>query len=439
VKSIGRVPHDDTTNGWSKLLAHRQPKPPLRSRIVADWVVVGAGLAGLSAARRLAENRPDDRIALVDASTAGENASGRNSGFAIGVSHNQDGSPEQLEKSRRHIRLVRAAIDYNEQIVERHGIPCDWNRCGKYHAAVTQQATDQVLLPLVNELEALNEPYQFIAGDKLTQRIGTPHFTAAVYTPGCVLLNPAALCRGLADTLPPNVALYERTPVTGIDYAGCINLTTAEGEVRAPRMILTVNGCAPQFGFFERRLLSFAAHASLSRPMTQDERNALGGEDEWGLIPTHGYVGITMRRTRDHRILVRENVRFCPDMNVSDAKRQAIKREHQKLFDQRFPMLPNVTMEHTWTGYVCASHNGSPGFGQVGPNVYAAVCQNGGGVTRGTIAGILAADKACGVDNPLVAEIEKQGTPDRVPARPFVDLGVHTKLAWDRFVHRAEA
>ena len=49
----------------------------------------------------------------------------------------QDGSPEQLEKSRRHIRLVRAATDYNKQVVERHGIHCDRSRCGEYHAAVT--------------------------------------------------------------------------------------------------------------------------------------------------------------------------------------------------------------------------------------------------------------------------------------------------------------
>jgi len=439
LKTIKRVPHDDAYNGWSRLLPHRDPKPPLHSPVVADWVVVGAGFAGLSAARRLAENRPNDRIVLVDASVAGENASGRNSGFAIGVSHNQDGSPEQLEKSRRHIRLVRAAIDYNEAIVKRHNIQCDWNRCGKYQAAVTKRATDRILAPLVNELEALEEPFRFVAGDDLRNEIGTPHFTAAVYTPGCALLNPAALCRGLADTLPENVVHHEKTPVTNVDYTNGIALTTPGGAVRAPKMILTVNGCVQQFGFFRRRLLDFAAHASLSRRLTEDEQKALGGRSEWGLIPTYGYVGITMRLTRDHRILIRQNVHFCPGMNVSDAKREAVKREHQRLFQERFPMLPEVTMEHTWTGYVCVSKNGAPGFGQVAPNVYTAICQNSGGVTRGTIAGILAADKACGEDNPLISDIEKQGEPSKVPPRPFLDLGVHTKMAWDWYANRDEA
>ena len=439
VKAITRVPHDDATNGWSKLLPPRVPKPSLQSDVTADWLVVGAGFAGLSAARRLAENRPNDRIVLLDASTAGENASGRNSGFAIGVSHNQDGSPDQLKKSSRHIRLVRASINYNETIVRRHDIQCDWNRSGKYQAAVTQRGADRILAPLVEELEALKEPYRFVAGDDLRREIGTSHFAAAVYTPGCVLLNPAALCRGLADTLPVNVDHYEKTPVTSVDYGDEITLTTAYGSVRAPKMILTVNGCVQQFGFFKRRLVLFAAHASLSRPLAEDERKALGGKDEWGLIPAYGYVGITMRLTKDRRILIRQNVHYCPKMNVSDARREAIKIEHQKLFDQRFPMLPDVTMEHTWTGYVCVSRNGSPGFGRVAPNVYTAICQNSGGVTKGTIAGILAADKACGVDNPLIADIEKQGTPSKVAPRPFLDLGVHAKMAWHCYANRDEA
>ena len=262
VKTIKRVPHDDATNGWSKPLPPRIPKPSLQTDLKADWVVVGAGFAGLSAARRLAENRPNDRIVLVDASTAGENASGRNSGFAIGICHNQDGSPEQFEKSRRHIRLVRASIDFNEAIVRRHDIQCDWSRCGKYQAAVTQRGADRILAPLVEELEALNEPYRLVAGDDLRRELGTPHFTAAVYTPGCVLLNPAALCRGLADTLPENVGHYEKTRVTAVDYSDGITVTTANGSVRAPKMILTVNGCVQQFGFFKRRLVIFAAHAN---------------------------------------------------------------------------------------------------------------------------------------------------------------------------------
>ena len=58
---IGILPSNDTTNGWSRILGPRTPRPALDRDIVADWVVVGAGWAGLAAARRLAENRPGEK------------------------------------------------------------------------------------------------------------------------------------------------------------------------------------------------------------------------------------------------------------------------------------------------------------------------------------------------------------------------------------------
>ena len=65
MKPISQLPQNDSSNGWSRILPPRTPKPALQSNIEADWIVVGAGYAGLAAARRLAENRPDDSIALI--------------------------------------------------------------------------------------------------------------------------------------------------------------------------------------------------------------------------------------------------------------------------------------------------------------------------------------------------------------------------------------
>ena len=98
------------------------------------------------------------------------------------------------------------------------------------------------------------------------------------------------------------------------------------------------------------------------------------------------------------------------------ARWRTIRRDHQRAFDVRFPMLPEVKIEHTWRGYVCLSRNHAPGFGKVGPHTFAAVCQNGVGVTKGTISGVLAADMATGQDNPLIADLEEQGKPDPAAA-----------------------
>lgn len=435
---IARLPANDRTNGWSAILPPRQPQPSLAGEHHADWIVLGAGYAGLAAARRLAENRPDETVVLVEASAVGENASGRNSGFAIDLPHNVGSSLEELAGSRRYMGLARAAIAHLEEMIAAHDIACDWSRDGKYHAAVTPRGVDEVLKPFADELAALDEPLQWIAGDELAARLGTGHFTAAVYTPGGALMNPAALTRGLAESLPANVTLYENSPVIEADYANGVELKTAEGCLRAPRMIVAANGFSECFGFYPRRFIHLAAHASLTRPLDDSERSRLGAAGPWGLTPANAFAGITMRLTNDHRILIRQNIRYCPAQRVTASEQARVHRHHQRLFDARFPQLAGVDMEYTWTGFLCLSRNSAPGFGQVRPGIWSAVCQNAVGVTKGTISGLLAADLACGRDNPLIADMLALGEPAALPPRPFLDLGVRARFAWEVWSNRHE-
>lgn len=365
MRTIKLLPGDDNTNGWSALAGPRTSSPGLAGEVRADWVVVGAGFAGLASAHRLGINRPNDKIVLLEAHEVGEGASGRNSGFAIDLPHNVGSSLEELEGSQKFMRLARTAIKHLETQVESHGIACDWRRSGKYHTAVSEKGTREVLEPFATEMETLGESYQWVHKDELSKRLGTPHFNAAVYTPGCILMNPAALTRGLAGALPENVTLYEHSPVTAVNYQNGITLGTPSGQVFAPQMVLAVNGFAPQFGFYQQSLLTMAAHASLTRPLSDEEHNAIGGVEDWGLTPANAFAGITMRYTQDRRILIRQNIHFSPGMRVTEESRLKNRREHQRLFNTRFPALPEVTLEHTWTGFICLANNGSPGFGRV--------------------------------------------------------------------------
>ena len=436
---ITLLPKDDRTNGWSASLPSRQPKPPLPGDIVADYVVIGAGYAGLGAARRLGELRPNAKIVVFDAQQLGEGASGRNSGFAIDLPHNVGSSLEELTKGKAYLRLARAGIASLRECVQRYGIDCDWSEQGKYHTASSDRGVREVLLPTIDELKRLNEPYEMLDAEETAKRLGTRHFAASIYTPGTVLLNPAAINRGLGDNLPENVSLYENCPVLDADFGDVITLRTENGSVKAPKAILAVNGLAMRFGFWKGRLLNFAAHASLSRRLSKDEQAALGNIAPWGSTPANAFAGITMRYTNDRRILIRQNIHFCPGLRQSDERRTTIRAEHQRLFDDRFPMLGGVTMEHTWTGFICLSRNGAPGFGQVAPNVWSAVCQNAVGVAKGTISGRLAAAMAAGEDDPLIADMISLGTPTSVPPRPFLDIGVRARFAYEIYQNRHEA
>jgi len=436
--NISILPKDDKTNGWSRILPSRDIAEALNTELNVDYVIIGAGFAGLAAARRLAENQPNSHIALLEAHEVGEGASGRNSGFAIDLPHNVESSLQELDGSQRFIRLSRAAIDYLQLNITKQKITCNWSQRGKYHAAVSDKGSAEILQPYAQELDALGETYRWVNREQLLKEIGTDYFHSALYTPGGYLMNPAALTRGLADSLPPNVTLFEHTPVLSIEHTNGIKLTTPEGNISAHTAILAVNGFASQFGFLSESLMVLAAYASLTRPLTSDERTALGGVDDWGLTPVNSISGVTMRLTQDNRILMRQCFRYAP--NFRRPKRETFKARatHQQLFKKRFPILPDVHMEHTWRGFVCMSRNHAPGFGRLGPNVFGAVCQNAVGVTKGTISGLLAADMACGEDNSLISDMESLGSPQRLPPRPFLDLGVRARFAIEMWRGRNE-
>ena len=436
---IGRLPVVDRTNGWSAVLSERSPNAPLQGDVAADWIVLGAGYAGLAAARRLAENCPDQAISLIDAGSAGENASGRNSGFAIDLPHNVGSSLDELEGSHRFMRLARSAIDQLSEIVTTNKIACDWSEDGRYHTAVSERGVKEVLEPYANELEALGEPFEWMDKAQVKERIGSDHFTAAVFTPGGALMNPAALTRGLADALPENVKLYENSPVVEANFENGVQLSTGGGSLRAPKMILAANGYSEQFGFFKNRFLHLVAHGSLTRPLTEAEQNAYGVAEPWGLTPANAFAGITMRYTNDRRILIRQGLDYCPSQVISAEEQARVKQRHKQLFDQRFPMLPEVEIEHTWSGIVCLSQNSAPGFGQLASNIWSAVCQNAVGVTKGTFGGTLAADMATGRDNPLIEDMLTLGEPNSLPPRPFLDVGVRARFMWELWSNRHEA
>ena len=433
---IDLLPQDDSANGWNNILPPRNPNPPLTDTVSPDWVVVGAGFAGLAAARRLAENRPQDQIILLEAQNLAGAASGRNAGFAIDLPHGQQ-LQDELSVMPRHIRLARSAIDYLQQQIDTHSIECQWSSRGQYHGTVSAHAFRTEIEPFARVLDQLGEPYRLLDHQQLADEIGTSYYHGALYAPGAFLMNPAALVRGLGDSQPENVTIYENSPVITANYGGKITLTTPNGCVRAQQLILGTGIYTEEFGFYKRSLLPIALSASLSRSLTIEEQKALGGQEDWGLTPV-GMPGVTMRYTQDHRLLIRQKVEYGPGCRRSDAYRTALRVGHQACFNARFPMLPEVTIEHTWTGFVCVAQNQGHGFGKVADNIHSAICQNGIGVTKGTISGLLAADLACSRDNPLISDLQSLGTPNRLPPQPFLGLGVRANLAWRHWTGRAE-
>ncbi|MEB2543741.1 NAD(P)/FAD-dependent oxidoreductase [Burkholderia cenocepacia] len=318
----------------------RKGRRPLFGDHEFDWVIVGAGYAGLAAARALATQNPSASIAVIEAGEVGENASGRNSGFAIDLPHASAVSEKSIEEGRSAIRIGRYALDELNRLIIEHRIDCDWERRGRYHAAVTPAVADSALTTYASNLDAWGEPYEWLTRSELEARLGTRYYGDAIYTPGTYLLNPAALVRGLADSLPTNVKLFEQSPVTEVEFTGqSPYVKTARGRVRFGKLILAVNAFSQSFGVYKERQIPVLLFASLSRRLSDEQIVKMGGDSSWGITPAHGVAGSTVRFTRDKRLMIRQGFEHSPTLRTTDSRRELARKTHERLLSRRFPQL----------------------------------------------------------------------------------------------------
>ena len=401
------------------------PARRLASEQRADCAVVGAGFTGVAVARRLAAHRASWRIAVLEAERVGFGASGRNSGFIVDVGHYE---PKlDVEGNRRLVRLGRAGLEQLRTLVRAHAIDCAWTERGRLHGAVGDVGV-RLLGEFYKGLDAMGEPYEALGAAAVTSVTGTAYYRAAARTPGAVMVQPAALVRGLAAALPANVDLFEESPVRGVHHSGKFRIEAGDGAVVADRLFLAANGFTPTLGFLRRRVFPLFTFASLTRVLAPAEQAALGGESEWGLVPEER-MGTTVRRTRDQRILIRNTVHYVGSLQVSESYRREVREIHRRAFRARFPMLPQVDLEYTWGGVLGMSVNGAYFFGQLDDNLFTAAGCNGVGVALGTIAGTLLADLAVGADSELLSDMQALPRPVWIPPEPLLGIGVRATLA----------
>jgi glycine/D-amino acid oxidase-like deaminating enzyme len=421
-----RLPGDDDRCGWWHLLPAPPPARRLAREVEADCVVVGAGFTGLAIAWRLAELRPGWRIALLEAQRAGFAASGRNSGFAGALSHRD---PEvDREGALRVVRLSRAGIAWLRERVESHAIACDWSECGRIHAARESRARRH-LDHLRRTLDAAGEPFVELERGALAEAIGSDHYRAGVHVERTVLLQPAALARGLAAHLPSNVALYEESPVAEIERDGAWRVRAGAGGARAARVFLAINGFAPALGVLRRRIFPLFTFASLSRVLDAGERRSLGAREQWGLV-SEDRMGTTLRRTLDQRLLVRSLVRYAPSLRSTRRRLEAMRRHHRRSMAVRWPALGDTELEFTWGGVMGMAMNQGQFFGRLGEGLFASLGYNGSGVALGSGSGLALADHALGQDSPLVPDALALPRPSWIPPEPFLGIGVRAATAF---------
>ena len=429
---------NDNGCGWLNQLPKRLNVKKLNENLISDYLIIGAGYTGLSTARKLYEIDNKKKIIIVDAQLAGEGGSSRNSGYLVDTTLN-DGftSNKDIDAYKKKVKIYDLGIKAVNKYIKEYQVDCDWNECGKYFAS-SKLEDEKKAKSFSSLLNNLNYENKILFKDDLKNKLGTSFYNVAVFTRGGILLNPGKLIRSMIDTLPENIDLFENTQLLSWSKINDkILCHFKNNQIQSKKIIFCTNGFLKSLNVKKNYSFPITLTASMTRPLNDEEYKSIGSPNEWGVLPIRP-MGATIRLTKDKRILIRNTAELKNPylMNPKDLSKRV--ELHKLGIKKRFPNLPENLIQDSWSGIVCRSGNSSQIFEKLDDCIYVAGCYNGSGIGVGTLFGEQIAIMASNKQSDEISIIDERKKPNWLPPQPFLNFGIYTRLAYERFKARSE-
>ena len=385
----------------------QQGREPLQGEYRADVVVVGAGIAGCSAALHLAQR--GYRVALLEARQVGYGASGRSGGQTIfGFAANQQALIGQVgrEVAHRLFDLSVAGLDLTQSLIRDHQIDCDY-RPNHVHVALKGRH--------MRELEEwsveLQDQYGYQSIRLLNRDELQAHVRSARYVGGLIdtrsgHLHPLKYTLGIARAAEgAGARIFENTQVLRYVDGGNVTVHTSKGQVIAKHVVFCgsayLGGVAP---LLARRILGVGTYIIATQPLSEQRaRNLLPSN---AAIADLNWILDYFRLSADHRLL------FGGRVSYSAVEPPRLAESVRQRMLQVFPELADVSIDYAWGGYLDITLSRAPNFGRLAPNVFYLQGFSGHGLVLTGLGGQLVAEAVAGT-------AERFDVFARIPHRDF--------------------
>jgi glycine/D-amino acid oxidase-like deaminating enzyme len=360
----------------------------------------------MSAAYNLARRLPGKRIVLLEGARCGYGASGRNGGFAdLGLPGIESVYDERgPEAAREYYDATRLGLEQIRTFVDDYGVDCELELTGATTLAVEESHLDQ----LVEEKERFAQMgIENVLMDEaeLRRKLHSERFVGALHDPNHAIVNPAKLARGMKDVIESlGVEVSERSKVLRMDPGSTVRIVTEFAEVLADKVVIALNGYAPQIGLFKDRILPVNGYMSATEPLSEAQMQSIGWAGREGLSDTRTTEGFMyLRLSADNRIVFGEGGTIPYDGSPSSGNYQPVIDKMQRSLLVTFPQLEGVRFTHAWGGTMAITKDEMPSVGSRSDadNIFHAVAFNGEGVVMTQLAGRIVAELISGEETPL--------------------------------------
>jgi putative aminophosphonate oxidoreductase len=375
---------------------------PLRDAGTCDVAIVGGGFVGLWTALMIKRQDPGVAVCVLEADVCGGGASGRNGGFVM-TWWPKIASLTALCGAEEALRLVRAsenAIDEIESFCSAHAPEAEFRRGGWLWTA-TSAAHIGAWDDVVGRAEALSpDTFHRLDSREVARRSGSPQHLAGVFEPSNATIQPAALVRAMRrHALDIGVRIFEQSKVTHIERGARVTLSTANGSMRAPSVVIATNAWAAALRPLRNKLFVISSDMIITEPII-DRLDEIGWKQGEAISDSQTLV-CYYRTTAEGRIAfgkggwsIGYGGRVTRAMHRDATRAAMVTRD----FHRYYPMLRSVKITQDWAGPIDRTHNSLPIFGRLydDANIYYGVGWSGNGVGPSVVGGRILASMALG-------------------------------------------
>ena len=381
---------DDTNNGddmknksiWINTKIKNELQPKLESNISCDVLIIGGGMAGLTAGYNLMNSDMD--VVLIEKDLCGMGATSKNTGkltWMQDLIYSRLTNNYSMDIAKMYYDSQLDAINLVKKTISDNKIECHLAKTKSYVFSDNKEDYDK----FSQEMEFYDKyKIRYKLLDKLPVEYNC---TVALEGDNTYVFNPYEYLVGLKKVIKDKIKIYENTRCVSVSKTvdGYI-ITTADGYKISSKYVVVATHyppfIVPFFVPFKTRVDKFFIGA------------AKAIDNKSIQVISYGKNSVSMRyyqsRNYNYFIYGRRNHSVTCHLDVRDDYEE-LKDEYKKKFGQ--------DIEYFYHTHDLMTYDGLPFIGAVDKNLFICTGFNKWGNTNGTLAGKIISDLICSKDN----------------------------------------
>ncbi len=349
-------------------LGNNTAATPLTHDIATEIIIVGGGMAGLTAAQEFVSKGCN--VVLIEKDFCGAGASGKSSGF---ITPDSELSLFELIRcfgevtGKKLWQLIGSGVDIIESNIKKYHLECDYQKQDTLILANSARAFKNDIQKEYNSRMQAGYTSVLYTHQGVRDVIGSDSYKGGISYGGTFGIQASKYCCEMKKILQDaGVQIYEETPAMSIQDNIVI---TPRGTIKADHIIVCTDHFEPAASLLWDTIYHVQTFLMMSAPLSDAQIKQIFPHDPfmvWDTDMIYQYYRIT----GDNRLMLGGSDLLYTYASESHGNTRVAKKL-MHYFQKKFPSV-NVTFEYMWPGLIGVSKDVFPvaGFSQQMPSVY---------------------------------------------------------------------